>query len=349
MNKTLTLAELSNLTKAQLIGNPDQLIRNVDSIENAGPEDATFLANPKYSMHLQTSSAGLICISENTTPLEGKNFLVSSDPSKTFQQIAELLCGPFTETGFTGIHPSAVIHPSAKIGPNVTIGPNAVIDQDAQIGPNTQIGACVFLGIGVQVGSDCLLYPHSVVRERCILGNRVILQPGAIIGSCGFGYSTDQEGKHTKLKQIGNVILEDDVEIGANTTIDRARFKTTLIHRGTKIDNLVQIGHNVQLGAHNIIVSQTGIAGSTTTGRNVVMGGQTGVVGHVDIADFVMIASRGGISKSIKKAGKYAGEPVLSLADHNRMQVHLRKIDEYARRIKELEERLEALQKAPVI
>jgi UDP-3-O-[3-hydroxymyristoyl] glucosamine N-acyltransferase len=164
-----------------------------------------------------------------------------------------------------------------------------------------------------------------------------------VIGSCGFGYTTDEQGTHTKLEHFGNVLLEDDVEIGANTTIDRARFKTTRVGKGTKIDNLVQIGHNVVLGTHNIIVSQTGIAGSTRTGRNVVMGGQAGIVGHIEIADFVMIATRGGVSKSIKQGGKYAGEPVMSLSDHNRMQVHLRKIEEYVERIEELEKKLAAL------
>ena len=172
----------------------------------------------------------------------------------------------------------------------------------------------------------------------------MILQPGAIIGSCGFGYLTDAKGTHTKIDQLGIVVIEDDVEIGANTTIDRARFKETHVSRGTKIDNLVQIGHNVFLGPHNILVSQCGIAGSSKTGRNVVLGGQVGVIGHIELTDGVMVASRGGVSKSLTKTGKYSGAPALPLSEHNRQQVYLRKIETYVKRIEELEKRLSALE-----
>jgi UDP-3-O-[3-hydroxymyristoyl] glucosamine N-acyltransferase len=196
----------------------------------------------------------------------------------------------------------------------------------------------------VSVGSGCLFYPHVIIREKCTIGNRVILQPGAVIGSCGFGFTTDALGKHTKLDQLGTVIIEDDVEVGANTTIDRARFKSTIIAKGTKIDNLVQIGHNVHIGPDNIIVSQTGIAGSTKTGKNNVFGGQTGIVGHLEIADYVMIATRGGVSKSILKAGKYAGSPVMGLSEYNRQQVYLRKIETYIEQIETLETRLQKLE-----
>jgi UDP-3-O-[3-hydroxymyristoyl] glucosamine N-acyltransferase len=190
----------------------------------------------------------------------------------------------------------------------------------------------------------CHFHPHVTVRERCEIGNCVILQPGAVIGSCGFGFTTDTKGRHTKLEQLGTVILEDHVEIGANTSIDRARFKSTRIGRGTKIDNLVQIGHNVHIGYDNIIVSQTGIAGSVKTGKNVVFGGQAGVVGHLEIADFVMVATRGGVSKSINQPGKYAGGPVMGLSEYNRQQVHLRKITDYVKQIEELKKRLSELE-----
>jgi UDP-3-O-[3-hydroxymyristoyl] glucosamine N-acyltransferase len=230
-----------------------------------------------------------------------------------------------------------VIHEQAKIGPNVTICPYAVVDAGAEIGAGTMVGPFAYVGSLVHVGESCILHAHSVIREYCWLGNRVILQPGAVIGSCGFGYSTNEKGEHIKLNQIGNVVLEDDVEIGANTTIDRARFKTTRVAKGTKIDNLVQIAHNVELGEHNILAAQTGVAGSSKTGRNVIMGGQVGIVGHVEIAPFTLLATRSGVSKSLPKSGKYAGGPVVSLTDHNKMQVHFRKIDEYAKRIEALE------------
>lgn len=343
--KKFTLAELAELTQSTAIGNPEYSVSGVDSLDTACPEDASFLANPRYRSLLKETQAGVVCIDRQTEPELDKNYLVSDDPSRAFQIIMEaLLITPYSTSGFTGIHPSAVVHPTAKIGQDVHIGPNSVIDQGAVIGDHTRIGSCVSIGAGVIVGSHCLFHPNSTIREKCIIGSRVILQPGAVIGSCGFGFTTDAKGQHTKLEQLGIVILEDDVEIGANTTIDRARFKNTRIGRGTKIDNLVQIGHNVQIGHHNIIVSQTGIAGSAKTGRNVVFGGQAGVVGHLEIADFVMIATRGGVSKSITEAGKYSGSPVMGLSDYNRQQVHLRKITSYVKQIEEMEKRLKELE-----
>jgi UDP-3-O-[3-hydroxymyristoyl] glucosamine N-acyltransferase len=277
--------------------------------------------------------------------VSGKNYLIHENPSFAFQQVVELfLIDSYNQSGFTGIHETAIIHPTASLGAGVQIGPYVTIDQGAVIGEGTKILSHVSIGAGVRIGSHCILYSHAVIREKCILGHRVILQPGAIIGSCGFGFSTDAQGRHTKLEQLGIVEIEDDVEIGANTTIDRARFKKTLISQGTKVDNLVQVGHNVQLGPHNIIVSQTGISGSAKTGRNVVLGGQAGIVGHLHIAAGTLISARGGVSKTIDKPGKYAGTPVLPLAEHNRQQVHLRKIAEYVRRIEELEKKVSQLE-----
>lgn len=339
-SKKYTLAELAEFTKATLIGDPTHLIYGVDAIDSACSEDASFLANPKYRSLLKTTEAGVICIDRHTPAEEGKNFLVSDDPSSTFQIIVEALLLRESTTGFSGIHPTVIIHPTAKIGSRVSIGPHAVIDQGVEIGDDTQIFSFVYVGAHTRIGSGCLIHPHVTIRERCSIGNRVVLQPGAVIGSCGFGYTTNARGEHTKLDQLGVVIIEDDVEVGANTTIDRARFKTTKICQGTKIDNLVQIGHNVTLGPHNIIVSQTGIAGSVKTGRNVVMGGQAGVVGHLEIGDHVMIATRGGVSKSISEPGKYAGGPVMPLSEYNRQQVHLRKIAEHVKSIEALEKKL---------
>lgn len=342
--KKFTLAELAKLTDSTLVGNPDHCITGIDALDSAHSEDASFLANPRYRPLLKETKAGVICINRQTQTEEGKNFLLCDDPSLAFQTIVEALLASSNSTGFTGIHPSAVIHPTAKIGKDVHIGPQAVIDQGAEIGDHTKICAFVSIGPGVKVGTHCYFHPHVTIREKCHIGNRVILQPGAVIGSCGFGFTTDAKGQHTKLEQLGNVVIEDDVEVGANTTIDRARFKITRISRGTKIDNLVQIGHNVDVGPNNIIVSQTGIAGSVKTGKNVVFGGQAGVVGHLEIADFVMVATRGGVSKSIKEPGKYAGGPVMSLTEYNRQQVHLRKITEYVKQIDVLEKRLKELE-----
>jgi len=341
-----TLDQLAELTGAKLQGNGSHIIEGVADLESASSSQASFLANPLYTPLLTQTKAGVICITPDFAKDPDQNYLISEDPSQTFQQLAKILLGAKAKSGFSGIHETAIIHETAKIGANVNIGPYAVIDRDAEIGDGATLFAHVSIGAGSIVGKECILYPHSVVREYCQIGDRVILQPGAVIGSCGFGYLTNKYGEHEKLEQLGNVILEDDVEIGANSTIDRARFKTTRIGKGTKIDNLVQIAHNVKLGPHNILAAQTGIAGTAKTGRNVIMGGQVGVVGHLEICDYVMIATRGGVSKSITKSGKYAGGPVMTLADHNKTQVHLRKIESYAKKIAELEKRLSALEGA---
>ncbi len=344
MRPQYSLAELEKITHAKLFGNPEHCISGVNALDDAGPEDVSFLANPRYRSILKETNAGVICIDPQTDRIEGKNFLVSDHPSRTFQMIVEaLFLSQNTLTGFSGHHPTAIIHPTAKIGEHVRIGPYVVIDEGVEIGDHTQLLSHVSIGPHVRIGSHCLLYQNVVVRERCTIGHRVILQPGSVIGSCGFGYTTDATGKHTKLEQVGSVLIEDDVEVGANTTIDRARFKETKIARGTKIDNLVQIGHNVHLGEDNIIVSQTGIAGSSKTGKLVMCGGQVGIVGHVELAAGVMIATRGGVSKSLKHAGKYAGSPAIPLNEYNRQQVFLRKIEQYVQRIEELEEAVKLL------
>ena len=183
------------------------------------------------------------------------------------------------------------------------------------------------------------------IRERCRVGDRVILQPGVVIGGCGFGYLTNAQGKHAKLAQVGTVIIEDDVEIGANTTVDRARFKSTRIGKGSKIDNLVQIAHGVQVGTDNIIVAQTGIAGSTELDRNVTIGGQVAIAGHLHIGAGTMIAGRSGVTKSLSPGGKYGGVPARPIVEHNRNSVHLSNIEEYIERIKQLEKRLEQFEK----
>lgn len=339
-----SLQELAELSGAQLVGNPNHFITGVDALETATSTDISFLANPRYKSMMERSQAGAICVDQTIPLLPGKNYLISTDPSATFQIIAKaLLSTALNRTGFQNIHPTSVIHPDAVVSPEAHIGPYVVVDQGAHIGARTRLFPHVYIGAHAQIGSDCLLHAHTTVREGCVLKDRVVLQPGAVIGSCGFGFSTNASGEHTKQEQLGIVILEDDVEVGANTTIDRARFKVTRIGKGTKIDNLVQIGHNVALGMHNIIVSQTGISGSTTTGRNVVLGGQTGVVGHIHIGDGVMVGARGGISKSITTPGKYAGVPIMELGEHNRQQVLVRKISQFVKRIEALEHQIKAL------
>lgn len=345
-HKGFNLAELAAYTNSKLVGDPEYRILNVSDLETADINDASFLANPRYEQAMRRSKAGVVFIDSNIPLIEGRNFLISENPSWAFQQLIDAFYGSSPSfSGFKNIHPTAVIHETSKIGQNVSIGPYVVIDQNALIGDRCYIGAGSYVGPHTTIGTDCTLHPHVTIRERCVIGNRVILQPGVIIGSCGFGYITDKQGQHTKLNQVGNVTIEDDVEIGANTTVDRSRFKTTRIGRGTKIDNLVQIGHGAIIGPHNIIVAQTGIAGSSETGKHVILAGQVAIAGHIKIADGAILSARTGASKSITKAGKYGGVPAIPLNEYNRISVHLRNIETYIREIKELKERLEKLEK----
>lgn len=338
--KAFTLQELAVLTESRLVGNPDHCIYNVADLENAASEDASFFSNPRYRQALQETSAGVIFIDEQTPYQEGKNYLISSNPSRAFQKLVETLHPQRRiPSGFESIHPTATIHETARLEEGVTIGPQAVIDEGVVIGKGTFVGAGAYVGPDTSIGTDCVIYPRVVIREQCVVGNRVIIQPGAVIGSCGFGYITDATGRHVKLNQVGNVIIEDDVEIGANTTIDRARFKSTVIRKGTKLDNLVQIGHGVELGAHNMIIAQTGIAGSSKTGKYVVLAGQVAVAGHLTLADGVMVAGKSGVTKSLPK-GKYGGIPAVPIAEYNRNSVYLRNIEQFIELIRKLEKNL---------
>ena len=340
-NKQYTLSEIAKLTNSTLIGDPKKIILHVADLESAGPDDASFLANSRYENAMESSKAGVIFVDGTSKLNNSKNYLINENPSRAFQQLIEFFHGSKQKlTAFDGIHPSAVIHPSATLGKNVQIGPLAVIDGDVSIGDNTIIGAGSVICYATSIGNDCLIHPRVTIREHCIIGNRVVVQPGAVIGSCGFGFITDKTGNHIKLNQIGNVIIEDDVEIGANTTIDRARFKSTKISFGSKIDNLVQIAHGVVIGKQNIIVSQAGIAGSTETGKHVIIAGQAGLTGHIKICDGVIIAAKTGVTKSITKPGKYGGFTALPLTEFNRNHVHTLKLEGHIKDLKDLKKRL---------
>ncbi|MCB1118638.1 MAG: UDP-3-O-(3-hydroxymyristoyl)glucosamine N-acyltransferase [Chlamydiia bacterium] len=325
--KTWTLAAVAELTGAELIGDPDHTVSAVADLESATATTITFLANPRYLPLLSNTAAGAILVAPDTKQVPGKNYLLHPSPSEAFQKLIEtFLQDQRLPSAFAGIHPTAIIHPSATIGENVTIGPYTVIDQQVTIGSHTTIGSHVAIGPGCHIGEHCLLHPHTTLREHCTLGNRVVIQPGAVIGSCGFGYTTDAKGKHTQLAQLGTVILEDDVDVGANTTIDRGRFQPTRIGAGTKIDNQVQIAHGVTTGRDNLIIAQTGVAGSTHLGNNVTLAAQVGIAGHLRLTDRVIVAARGGVTKSLSKPGVYSGAPAQPHALNNRNTVLFRNL-----------------------
>lgn len=326
--KTITLAELASHTQSRLIGNPQHLIQNVADLEKASSSDASFLANPRYETLMHSSRAGVVFVSPNVPVNPNRNFLINENPSKAFQQTLELLRGDGEYfSGFPGVHPTAVIHESCRLGEGVTIGPYAVLDEDVVVGNNSFIGSGCYIGPVTTIGDNCVLHPRVTIREYCTIGHRVVIQPGAVIGSCGFGYLTNQKGEHTKLKQLGYVVLHDDVEIGANTTIDRARFGTTEIGSGTKLDNLIQIGHGVRLGKNNIFAAQSAIAGSTKIGDGVMAGGQVGIAGHLEVGKNVILMARAGVTKSLREPGEYGGNPAMPRHQYNRMNVYLRQIE----------------------
>jgi UDP-3-O-[3-hydroxymyristoyl] glucosamine N-acyltransferase len=352
MSFSLTLKEIANLTDSKLSGDKNKTITEIASLEKASYDSIAFFNNPRYTKNsfdqaLENSKAGAIFLSEEAFTLLEKdsNFLITPNPSLAFQKLIDHVFNTKDlQSKFEGIHNSAVIHETASIGKSVTILPNTVIDAHVSIGENSFIGAGVYIGPHSVIGDNCLLHSGCIVREKCTLGNGVILQPNAVIGSCGFGYDTNAQGQHTKLSQLGSVTLEDNVEIGACSTIDRARFEETRICKGSKIDNLVQIAHGVTVGQCNLIAAQSGVAGSAKTGYCVIMGGQSGIIGHVEVESGVILAARGGISRPMKSPGTYGGVPARPIEDFRKQEVHLKRLDQYVQKIKDLEKRLEKLE-----
>jgi UDP-3-O-[3-hydroxymyristoyl] glucosamine N-acyltransferase len=230
------------------------------------------------------------------------------------------------------------------LGSNIAVGKNVVIDVGCSIGDNTIIYHNSVIMENVKIGASCLIYPNVSIRENCVLGNNCIIHSNTVIGSDGFGYIPNDKGEYQKVPQIGNVVLEDDVELGSNVSIDRAALGSTTIKKGVKIDNLVQIAHNVQVGDNTVIASQSGIAGSTTIGKHCMLAGQVGIVGHIEIADQVIIGAQSGVSKSITKPGKYRGSPADDMGKTLKLEAHLRNVPAYSEKIKKLEEKIASLE-----
>ncbi|EPP35698.1 UDP-3-O-[3-hydroxymyristoyl] glucosamine N-acyltransferase [Chlamydia ibidis] len=341
-----TLQQLADILQAEVLGNTETPISGIEEISEARLHHITFLDNEKYSRYLKTTEAGAIIISKAQAKKYSelnKNFLVVSEsPSQAFQKCVELFI-PSVDSGFSGIHPTAVIHPTVKLGHNICIEPHVVIGQHTCIGDNCHIGSGSSIGAYTTIGDGSFIHPRVVVREKVSIGKRVIIQPGAIIGSCGFGYITNAFGQHKHLKHLGRVIIEDDVEIGANTTIDRGRFKPTIIREGTKIDNQVQIAHHVEVGRCGLIVAQAGIAGSTKLGNHVIVGGQTGITGHISIVDHVIMMAQTGVTKTISSPGIYGGAPARPYQEIHRQVAKIRTLPKLEERVANLEKRIKEL------
>lgn len=337
-----TLAEIAAIVKGEVIGDRHLVITGLSGIKEAQQGDLTFIANPKYIPLSRTTNASAI-LTPRDAKVAGKSIIRTENPSLAFSHLASLM---FETDAFfpKGIHPSAIIAKDAVIGKNVAIGPYTIIESRAQVGDNTTIYSGCYVGHRTVLGKNCLIYPNVTIRERITIGNRVTIHSGTVVGPDGFGYVW-ADGKHEKIPQIGTVIIEDDVEIGANATIDRARFDKTVIGKGTKIDNLVQIAHNVIMGKHCIIIAQVGISGSAVIGDGVILAGQVGVHGHLTVGDGVRTAARTGITKSIPPHMTIAGYPAQPYMAEQRLHAALRRVPSYIKTILDLKKRVEELEK----
>lgn len=318
-----------------------RVLTDVCGLADAGPGDLSFLTNPRYQGLVASTRAGCVLLAEAQPPLPHAAQLVVPHPDATLAQLMQAFAPPPAQPP-PGVHPTAVIGERVRLGRGCRIGAYAVIGDGCELGDGCVLHPHVVLGEGVRLGPGCVLYPHASVRERCVLGARVIVHNGAVIGSDGFGYAT-VGGVHHKIPQLGIVVVEDDVEIGANTAIDRARFGRTRIGAGTKIDNLVQIAHNVEIGAHSIIVAQAGIAGSTRLGRHVTLAGQAGVAGHLELGDGVTVTAQCGVAKDLPPGAVVRGSPAQDFRTQLRQEVAVRKLPEALERLKRLEERVARL------
>lgn len=337
----MTLGELAKQVGAELVGDPSLVLRGVAGIREAEPGDITLLAHPKYEAWLQSSRASAV-IRKDRASAEGRPGLCGKDPYLIFAEVLRVWA-PTAPAGPGGVHPQAIVAPGARLGANVSIGPFTVVEDDVEIGARALVESGVFLGRGCRLGEDVHLYPSVVVREFCELGARVIVHAGAVVGSDGFGYAFDGRS-HRKVPQIGRVVVEDDVEIGANSTLDRATIGVTRIGRGTKIDNLVHIAHNVEIGPLSILCAQSGISGSTKLGQGVVLAGQSGLVGHIELGDGARVAAQSGVTKSVPAGETVSGYPARSHAKTQRNYAAQGKLPAALTKLRELERRIAALE-----
>ena len=337
-----TLQQLAALTHATLRGDPATAIHSVAGIQHARPGEIALLAASRYARFLATTAASALVVgpdfdaSATDLPL-----LIAGEPADTLDAIAAHLC-PQCPAPEPGVHPTAVVADDADVGPGVAIGAHCVVGSGAAVGANTVLRPLVFVGPGARIGADCVLHPHSVVLDRCVLGDRVTLHSGVVIGGDGYGYE-QRDGVHVKLPQRGIVEIGDDVEIGANTTVDRARYGRTYIGQGTKIDNLVQIAHNVAVGDHSLIVAQAGIAGSVTLGHHVVVAAQAGLAGHIQIGDGAILAGRAGVNKDIPPGHAVLGSPAQDIRKERRAMIAHQQLPELVERVRKLTRAVEAL------
>ncbi len=340
-----TAAQIALLINGTIEGDPSVVVTNFGKIEEAKKGQISFLSNPKYEEYLSTTGASVIIINEG---LEIKQPLTATlirvpDAYSAFAILLTKYQELMTQQ-LTGVQEPSYIAKSAKLGEQVFVGAFSYIGENVTIGNHVKIFQGVVIGDNVQVGDHTVLHAGVKIYHDCIVGNNVTMHAGVVIGGDGFGFAPQADGSYQKVPQIGNVVIEDFVEIGANTTIDRATIGSTIIHKGAKLDNLIQIGHNVDIGSDTVIAALTGISGSTKVGKNVMMGGQVGLVGHISIADGTKIAGQSGLMKSVKEPNKsFIGSPAMEVALALRSQVVARNLPELEKRIQDLEKQVQQL------
>jgi UDP-3-O-[3-hydroxymyristoyl] glucosamine N-acyltransferase len=338
-----TLGEIAAFLGARLQGDAECVIEGVAELKSATPSSLSFLANPKYAPLLASSQAGALLVGEkDAAKAAGKNLIVSPNPYRDF---ARVVAQYFDKREHPqGLHPTASVHPTAKVAPSASLGAFCVVEAGASVGERSVLYAFSYAGPNSKIGADCLIYPYASLMENCLLGDRVILQPGAVIGADGFGFAPDPPQGYVKIPQIGNVVVEDDVEIQANACVDRGALGSTVVGKGSKLDNFVQIAHNVKIGRHSVFAAQAGISGSTVVGNWVTFAGQSAAGGHLNIGDQAIITGQAGAGKDVPAKAMVSGSPAQPTLEHHRGLAELNKLPELKRRVKELERRLAELE-----
>lgn len=341
-NLSIKLSEIAKLVGGKLIGDADLIIESVAKIDEAKKGDLTFLYLSHYEKFFSSTGASAILVKPDFNKTRSDISYIEVDaPEKAFASVIINFFSP--EFKLNGIDKTAFIDSSSSVGKNVALGKNVVIGANCVIGNNVKIFHNTVLLDNVEVGENSILFQNISVREDCKIGKRVIIHPGAVIGADGFGYQKDEKGVYHKVPQIGNVVIEDDVEVGANSTIDRAALGSTIVKKGSKIDNLVQIAHNVSVGNNTVMSAQSGVSGSVKIGDNSILAGQVGIAGHLEIGDNVILIAQSGVSKSITKPGMYFGSPAKEFRTAKILEAHIRNLPEYSERIKKLEDEIKKL------
>jgi UDP-3-O-[3-hydroxymyristoyl] glucosamine N-acyltransferase len=334
-----TLGELAEALQARLDGDPARVVTGVAPLDSAGPDQISFLTDARYHDAARSSRAGAFLVAPDAVDLPGPTLRCAAPQQALIELVRLFHPAPAAPPG---VDRTAVVAADARVDPTASVGALCVIESAAVLGPGVRLHPLVYVGRGVEIGEGATLYPHVSVRDGVRIGRRVVIHAGAVLGADGFGFAFDGT-THRKVPQVGGVLIEDDVEIGANTTIDRATFGDTIVRRGTKIDNLVQIGHNVEVGEHSLLVAQVGVSGSSRLGRGVVLAGQVGVADHVTLGDGVIAGAQAGIPSSLEAGARVLGTPARPIGQARRIMVAEMRLPELLQRVRALEQRLERL------